>query len=80
MFYDIPDEKRSDIVTLIKEKHANHALTLSSIHDPLVFYQVHRYYTELELNRTFIETRMLQTAIKEMLPMLPEGMRVCHHH
>jgi len=36
-------------------------------------YKMHRYYTELELNRTFVETRTLQNSIKDMLPYLPDG-------
>ncbi|KAK3753256.1 hypothetical protein QZH41_004469 [Actinostola sp. cb2023] len=78
MFYQIPEDKRSDILSLIKERRIHRAITLSPLQDSLVFYQVHRHYTELELNRTFIETRMLQTAIKDMLPMLPEGVREKH--
>jgi hypothetical protein len=73
MFFEIPKEKRQNVLGLIKERHVVHAITLYPLSDPMVIYRVHRYYTELELNRTFVETRMLQTAIKEMLPLLPEG-------
>ena len=48
-------------------------ITLHPVTDPLVMYKIHRYYTELELNRTFVETRTLQNAIKDMLPYLPDG-------
>lgn len=48
-------------------------ITLYPVTDPLVMYKIHRYYTELELNRTFVETRTLQNAIKDMLLYLPDG-------
>ena len=61
----------------------SHAITLHPISDPVIMYKIHRYLTELELNRTFVETRTLQNAIKDMLPYLPDGkcifsiIRVC---
>ena len=48
-------------------------ISLHPVTDPLVMYKMHRYYTELELNRTFVETRTLQNVIKDMLPYLPDG-------
>ena len=51
-----------------------HAITLHPVTDPVVMYKIHRYLTELELNKTFVETRTLQNAIKDMLPYLPDGM------
>lgn len=51
----------------------SHAITLHPINDPVIMYKIHRYLTELELNRTFVETRTLQNAIKDMLPYLPDG-------
>ena len=48
-------------------------ISLHPVRDPLIMYKMHRYYTELELNRTFVETRTLQNVIKDMLPYLPDG-------
>ena len=48
-------------------------VSLHPVTDPRVMYKMHRYYTELELNRTFVETRTLQNSIKDMLPYLPDG-------
>lgn len=73
MFFEIPREKQKNVVGMIKDRHALHAITLYPMKDPAIMYHVHRYFTEVELNRTFVETRMLQTAIKDMLPFLPEG-------
>ena len=47
--------------------------TISPIHNPLMMYQIHRFFSEMELNKTFIETRALQTAIRELLPYIPDG-------
>lgn len=73
MFFEIPNENQKNVVAMIKERHALHAVIFYPMKNPVVMYHVHRYFTEVELNRTFVETRMLQTAIKDMLPLLPEG-------
>lgn len=48
-------------------------ISLHPVSNPLLMYKIHRYFAELELNKTFVETRTLQNAIKDMLPYLPEG-------
>ncbi|XP_020615853.1 chondroitin sulfate glucuronyltransferase-like [Orbicella faveolata] len=74
LFYHIPkDSESNDIINLIKERRMSRVISLHPVTDPLVMYKMHRYYTELELNRTFVETRTLQNVIKDMLPYLPDG-------
>lgn len=74
LFYHIPkDSESNDIINLIKERRMSRVVSLHPVTDPLVMYKMHRYYTELELNRTFVETRTLQNVIKDMLPYLPDG-------
>lgn len=74
LFYHIPkDSESNDIINLIKERRMSRVISLYPVTDPLVMYKMHRYYTELELNRTFVETRTLQNVIKDMLPYLPDG-------
>ena len=74
LFYHIPkDSESNDITNLIKERRMSRVISLHPVTDPLVMYKMHRYYTELELNRTFVETRTLQNVIKDMLPYLPDG-------
>jgi len=74
LFYLIPkDSGSNDIINLIKERRMSRVISLHPVTDPLVMYKMHRYYTELELNRTFVETRTLQNVIKDILPYLPDG-------
>ena len=73
LFYHLPKDNEPNIINLIKERRMSRVITLHPVTDPLVMYKIHRYYTELELNRTFVETRTLQNAIKDMLPYLPDG-------
>lgn len=74
LFYHFPkDSGESEIINLIKERRMSRAVSLYPVTDPLLMYKIHRYYTELELNKTFVETRTLQNAIKDMLPYLPDG-------
>ena len=74
LFYHFPkDSSESEIINLIKERRMSRAVSLYPVTDPLLMYKIHRYYTELELNKTFVETRTLQNAIKDMLPYLPDG-------
>ena len=73
MFYHFPEESESSIMSFIKERRTSHTVTLSPISHPVTMYKIHRYLTELELNKTFVETRTLQNAIKDMLPYLPDG-------
>ena len=37
-------------------------------------YYIHQYYTEVELNKTFQETKDIQEKVKSLLPFLPDGM------
>ena len=62
-----------DVMKQIKERRVSRAVTLHPVSGPAMMYGIHRYFTELELNKTFVETRTLQTNIKEMLPYLPDG-------
>lgn len=73
MFYHFPEESESSIMSFVKERRTSHTVTLSPISNPVTMYKIHRYLTELELNKTFVETRTLQNAIKDMLPYLPDG-------
>ena len=74
LFYHIPKgSEANEIINLIKERRMSRVVSLYPVTDTLVLYKMHRYYTELELNRTFVETRTLQNAIKDMLPYLPDG-------
>ena len=73
MFYHIPKENQLNIVDLVKDRKLSHAITIYPVQAPLDMYHMHRYYTELQLNKTFVGTQILQTAIKDMLPYLPDG-------
>lgn len=73
LFYHFSKDDEANIMSLIKERKLVHAITLHPINDPVTMYKIHRYLTELELNKTFVETRTLQNAIKDMLPYLPDG-------
>ena len=73
MFYQVPKEHQSNIVILAKNHKLYHAITLSPVKDPQDMFKLHQYYTELQLNKTFVDTRAFQTSIKDMLPYLPDG-------
>lgn len=72
-FYHFAKADEASVMSLIKERRMLHAITMHPVADPVVMYKIHRYLTELELNKTFVETRTLQNAIKDMLPYLPDG-------
>ena len=72
-FYLFAKADEASVMSLIKERRMLHAVTMHPVADPVVMYKIHRYLTELELNKTFVETRTLQNAIKDMLPYLPDG-------
>ena len=72
-FYYFSKADEASVMSLIKERRMLHAITMHPVTDPVVMYKIHRYLTELELNKTFVETRTLQNAIKDMLPYLPDG-------
>ena len=73
LFYQFPKDDEASIMNVIRERRMSRAVTLHPITNPLIMYKIHRYLTELELNRTFVETRTLQNSIKDMLPYLPDG-------
>lgn len=73
LFYHFTQDDEDSVMSLIKERRMAHAVTFYPIKDPVIMYKIHRYLTELDLNRTFVETRTLQNAIKDMLPYLPDG-------
>lgn len=73
LFYEFTENSEVSIMSSIKERRMSHAVTLYPIANPVIMYKIHRYLTELELNRTFVETRTLQNTIKDMLPYLPDG-------
>ncbi|CAH3131074.1 unnamed protein product [Pocillopora meandrina] len=74
LFYHFPkDTGETKIINLIKERRMARTISLHPVSNPLLMYKIHRYFAELELNKTFVETRTLQNAIKDMLPYLPKG-------
>ncbi len=43
-----------------------------------LMYYIHQYFTELELNWTFQETKEIQEKVKSLLPFLPDGMLISY--
>ncbi|EDO44753.1 predicted protein, partial [Nematostella vectensis] len=71
-FHNFQIPKDLSIPDILKDRRVLHATSIHPIRTPSVMYHVHRYFTELELNKTFVETRSLQTSIRDLLPLLPE--------
>lgn len=78
LFVQAPQSLENPTSTAVREwlekPSMGKEVSLSPMFSAKLMYYIHQYYTELELNKTFQETKEIQEKVKSLLPFLPDGM------
>ena len=70
---DLENPTADSVKKWLDESSTSKAVALFPVLTDNFMYYIHQYYIELELNKALQETKDIQTKVKSLLPLLPDG-------
>ena len=83
LFVEVPkslvNPTSTDVKSWLEKPPMGKEVAVFPMSSAKLVYYIHQYYTEVELHKTFQETKEIQEKVKSLLPFLPDGMFLVHY-